>query len=83
MVWLSSEPVLLSQKYDSDEPPTDLKELKKLARITAKRGLLVIIFLSDSRTDVSLISSRLIRGTRSLILKKPNTAKTAARMSIK
>jgi len=41
------------------------------------------MFLSDSRTDVSLISSRLISGTRSLILKKPNTANTAARISIK
>ena len=60
-----------------------MKELKKLARITAKSGLLVIMFLSDSRTDVSLISSRLISGTRSLILKKPNTANTAARISIK
>ena len=74
--------MLLSQKYDSDEPPTALNELKKFARITAIRGLFVTMFLRDSRMDVSFISSRLIRGTRSLILKQPKIANPAERISI-
>ena len=45
--------------------------------------LFVKMFLKDSRTDVSFISSRLISGTLSLILKKPKIVKPAERMSIK
>ena len=59
-----------------------MNELKKFARITAISGLFVIIFFNDSITEVSFISSRLIKGTLSLILKQPKIAKAADRMSI-
>ena len=59
-----------------------MNELKKLAKITAISGLFVTMFLRDSSTEVSFISSRLISGTRSLILKHPKIAKAAEIISI-
>ena len=82
MVWFIMAPVLFSQKYCSEEPPTALKLLKKSDRMMANRGRLEKISLMDWRTEVSFISSRLMSGTRSRILKNPNTENPAQRINI-
>ena len=79
---VASEPVLLSQKYDSELLPTDLKLLKNSARTMIIRGLFLKTVLNDVHTETSFISSRLLMGTLSRILKKPKTAKIAAKNSM-